>query len=209
MKIIGYKTFLVDAFRTNCMFVELLTGSGYEGLGEATVEWNEKAVAAAIEKLGEFLVDKDPFADVRASSPIPIVTGERYFEPERFTELITKRAVDILPPDVGHVGGMLEAQKIAAMAHARFLPVAPHNSTGPVMNAMPLHLAASIPNFCILEPIAVDVPWRKEIVRESLPFNNSEIKIPNVPRLGLELDEEACGHRLYIRRPIPNLMPIP
>jgi galactonate dehydratase len=367
MKITGYKTFLVDAFRANFIFVKLLTDSGYEGLGEATVEWNEKAVVAAIEELGEFLIGKDPFAtdalvstmhrnsywrtgvilrsalsgveaalldikgkalgvpvyellggkhrdsvscygngwfsgartaedfankaaeavnmgfrglkwdpfgaaylemdrparnraieiveavrsavgpdidlmieahgrlnvptaiamaramarfdprwfeepvppesidaiaDVRASSPIPIATGERYFEPERFMELITKRAVDILQPDVGHVGGMLEAQKIAAMAHARFLPVAPHNPTGPVMNAMTLHFAASIPNFCILETIAVDVPWRKEIVRESLLFSNSEIKIPNVPGLGLELDEEACARHPYIRHPI-------
>ena len=56
----------------------------------------------------------DALADVRASSPIAIATGERYFEPERFTELIAKRAVDILQPDVGHVGGMLEAKKIAA-----------------------------------------------------------------------------------------------
>src|SRR5262249_6894025 len=127
---------------------------------------------------------------------------ERYFEPERFMELITKRAVDILQPDVGHVGGMLEAQKIAAMAHARFLPVAPHNPTGPVMNAMTLQLAASIANFCILETIAIDVPGRREIVRESLVSSNSEIKIPDAPGLGLELDEEACARHPYIRHPI-------
>ena len=95
----------------------------------------------------------DALAEVRASSPMPIATGERYFEPERFMELIAKRAVDILQPDVGHVGGMLEAKKIAGMAHARFLPVAPHNPTGPVMNAMTLQLAAAIPNFSILETV--------------------------------------------------------
>lgn len=144
----------------------------------------------------------DALADVRANSPIAIATGERYFEPERFMELIAKRAVDILQPDVGHVGGMLEAQKIAAMAHARFLPVAPHNPTGPVMNAMTLQLAATIPNFCILETIAVDVPWRREIVRESLVFSNSEIRIPDRPGLGLELDEEACARHPYVRHPI-------
>ena len=109
----------------------------------------------------------DALAEVRAKSPIPIATGERYFEPERFLELINKRAVDVLQPDVGHVGGMLEAKKIAGLAHMRYLPVAPHNPTGPVMNAMTIHLAASIPNFHILETIAVDVPWRKEIVRET------------------------------------------
>ena len=87
----------------------------------------------------------DALAEVRANSPIPIATGERYFEPERFLELIYKRAVDILQPDVGHVGGMLEAKKIAALAHMRYLPVAPHNPTGPVMNAMTLHVAATHP----------------------------------------------------------------
>jgi galactonate dehydratase len=367
MKITGYKTFLVDAHRANFIFVKLLTDTGYEGLGEATAEWNEKAIVAALEELGEFLIGKDPFqtdhliqtmhrnsywrtgvilrsalsgmeaalldikgkalgvpvyellggkhrdvvacygngwfsgartaeeyarkaseavamgfkalkwdpfgaawlemdraarhrtieiveavraavgtgidlmievhgrlnvptaiamaralakydprwfeepvppesidalADVRANSPIPIATGERYFEPERFMELIQKRAVDILQPDVGHVGGILEAQKIAAMGHARFLPVAPHNPTGPVMNAMTMQLAATIPNFCILETIAVDVPWRKEIVRESLTFTNSEIRIPDVPGLGLELDEAACARHPYVRHPI-------
>jgi galactonate dehydratase len=367
MKITGYKTFLVDAHRTNFIFVKLQTDGGYEGLGEATAEWNEKAIVAALEELGEFLIGKDPFqtdylvqtmhrnsywrtgvilrsalsgmeaalldikgkalgvpvyellggkhrdvvacygngwfsgaktaedygrkaaeavamgfkalkwdpfgaaylemdraarhrtieiveavrnavgpgidlmievhgrlnvptaiamaralakfdprwfeepvppesidalADVRANSPIPIATGERYFEPERFMELIHKRAVDILQPDVGHVGGMLEAQKIAAMGHARFLPVAPHNPTGPVMNAMTMQLAATIPNFCILETIAVDVPWRKEIVREALTFTNSEIRIPDVPGLGLELNEEACARHPYKRHPI-------
>jgi galactonate dehydratase len=149
----------------------------------------------------------DALADVRANSPIAIATGERYFEPERFMELIVKRAVDILQPDVGHVGGMLEAQRIAAMAHARFLPVAPHNPTGPIMNAMTLQVAATIPNFCILETIAVDVPWRREIVRESLEFTNSEIRIPDQPGLGLELDEEACARHPYVRRPIRQFEP--
>jgi galactonate dehydratase len=144
----------------------------------------------------------DALADVRAGSPIPIATGERYCEPERFMELIQKRAVDILQPDIIHVGGMLEAQKIAAMGHARFLPVAPHNPTGPVANAMTLQVAASIPNFCVLETIAVDVPWRQEIVRESLLFSNNEIAIPSVPGLGLELDEAACARHPYVRHPI-------
>jgi galactonate dehydratase len=366
MKITGFKTFLVDAHRANFIFFKLYTDTGLEGLGEATAEWNERAIIAALEELGEFLIGKDPFAtdfliqtmhrnsywrtgvilrsalsgaeaalldikgkalgvpvyellggkhrdtvacygngwfsgaktaddfakkakeavamgfrglkwdpfgsaylemdrpsrnrtieiveavraavgpdidlmievhgrlnvptaiamaralarfdprwfeepvppesidalaDVRANSPIPIAAGERYFEPERFMELIYKNAVDILQPDVSHVGGMLEAQKIAAMAHARFLPVAPHNPTGPVVNAMTLHFAATIPNFCILETISVDVPWRKEIVRESLSFTNGAITIPAVPGLGLELDEAACLRHPYQRHP--------
>jgi L-alanine-DL-glutamate epimerase-like enolase superfamily enzyme len=62
MKITGFKTFLVDAHRANYIFVKLQTDSGIEGLGESTVEWNEKAVVAALEELGEFLIGRDPFA---------------------------------------------------------------------------------------------------------------------------------------------------
>ena len=53
----------------------------------------------------------DALADVRANSPIPIAAGERYFEPERFLELIYEKAVDILQPDVGHVGGCWKRRK--------------------------------------------------------------------------------------------------
>ena len=62
MRITGFRTFLVDAYRTNFIFFKLYTDAGVEGLGEATVEWNEKAVVAALEEVGEFLIGKDPFA---------------------------------------------------------------------------------------------------------------------------------------------------
>ena len=109
----------------------------------------------------------DALADVRAKSPVPIAAGERLFEPERFLELIQKRAADILQPDVCHLGGMFATKLVAGMAHTRFLPIAPHNPTGPVMNAMTMHLAAAIPNFSIFETVSIDVPWRKELVKEN------------------------------------------
>ncbi|MBI1775296.1 MAG: mandelate racemase/muconate lactonizing enzyme family protein [Proteobacteria bacterium] len=139
----------------------------------------------------------DALAEVRAMSSVAIAAGERYYEPERFLELIVKRAVDILQPDVGHVGGLLETKKIAGLAHMRFLPVAPHNPTGPVMNAMTIHLAASIPNLSILETIAVDVPRRRELVRENLEMRDGEIVVPNASGLGVELDEAACAMHPY------------
>lgn len=144
----------------------------------------------------------DALADVRANSPIPIATGERLYEPARFLELIVKRAADILQPDVGHVGGMMEAKKIAGLAHMRYLPVAPHNPTGPV-NAMTLQLAASVPNLLVLETIAVDVPWRAEIVREDLTFTAGDIEIPSRPGLGVELDEAACLQHPHRTHAIP------
>src|SRR5689334_12961382 len=120
----------------------------------------------------------DALADVRAKSPVPIAAGERWFEPDRFLEAIEKRAGDILQPDVCHLGGMFETKKVAGLAHTRYLPVAPHNPTGPVMNAMTLHLAAAIPNFFIFETVSIDVPWRKELVRESLRFEGGDLLVP-------------------------------
>ncbi|MBL8837642.1 MAG: mandelate racemase/muconate lactonizing enzyme family protein [Alphaproteobacteria bacterium] len=145
----------------------------------------------------------DALADVRAKSAIPIAAGERYFEPERFAELIAKRAVDILQPDVGHLGGMFETKKVAGMAHTRFLPVAPHNPTGPVMNAMTLHLAASIPNFSIFETVMIDVPWRRELVSESLEFRDGHLMVPTAPGLGVALNEDACAKFPYEPTDLP------
>jgi galactonate dehydratase len=145
----------------------------------------------------------DALADVRANSPVPIAAGERYFEPERFSELIAKRAVDILQPDVGHLGGMFETKKVAGMAHTRFLPVAPHNPTGPVMNAMTLHLSAAIPNFSIFETVMIDVPWRRELVQETLEFRDGHLMVPTTPGLGVVLNEAACAKFPYQPTDLP------
>jgi galactonate dehydratase len=145
----------------------------------------------------------DALAEVRAKSPVPIAAGERLFEPERFLELITKQGADILQPDVCHLGGMLETKKVAGLAHMRFLPVAPHNPTGPVMNAMTLHLAAAIPNFMIFETVSIDVPWRKELVKENLAFRDGELMVPTVPGLGVELNEGACAKFPYQPYDVP------
>ena len=88
----------------------------------------------------------DALAEVRAASPVPIAAGERLLRAaSAFCELIQKRAADILQPDVVHVGGPSALKAVAAMAHARMLPIAPHNPTGPVTNAMTLHTAARHP----------------------------------------------------------------
>ncbi len=134
-------------------------------------------------------------ADVRARTRIPVATGERYYEVQRFIELINAGAVDYLQPDVTHVGGLGEAKKIAAFAHAHYLPICPHNPLGPVANAMTLHLAAATPNFAWLETMVSDVPWRSEIVREDCIIEAGEMLVPQGPGLGVDIDVEACAKR--------------
>jgi galactonate dehydratase len=139
----------------------------------------------------------DALADVRAASPVPIAAGERWFEPGRFIEALARKAVDILQPDVSHAGGLAETKRVAHLAHSYMIPVAPHNPVGPVMNAMTLHLSVAIPNFSVFETVALDVPWRKELVRETLQFEDGALLAPTAPGLGVELIEEACARYPY------------
>jgi galactonate dehydratase len=131
-------------------------------------------------------------ADVRARSPVPIATGERYYEPQRFHELMAARAVDYLQPDVTHVGGLGAARQIALAAHAQYLPIAPHNPLGPIANAMTLHLAAATPNFAWLETMVSDVPWRGEVVQESCIIEQGAMLVSHAPGLGIDINEAAC-----------------
>ena len=145
----------------------------------------------------------DALVDVRAHSPVPIAAGERWFEPGKFLEALSKKAVDILQPDVSHAGGMGETKRISHMAHHHLIPVAPHNPVGPVMNAMTLHMSVAVPNFSIFETVSVDVPWRKELVNETLQFEDGAILAPTAPGLGVELIEEACARYPYAPYNVP------
>ncbi len=145
----------------------------------------------------------EALADVRAVSPVPIAAGERWYEPGRFREALERRAVDVLQPDVSHAGGLGETKRVAHLAHTHLIPVAPHNPVGPVMNAMTLHLAVAIPNLMVFETVSIDVPWRKELVRETLVFEDGAILAPTAPGLGVELIEEACARFPYAPYDVP------
>ena len=91
----------------------------------------------------------------------------------------------------------MELKKIAATAESYYIPFAPHNPSGPVANAATLQLAATCPNFCILEIMYSDVEWRKDVTNESLHYANGRIAIPDRPGLGIEIDEAACTAHPY------------
>ena len=101
----------------------------------------------------------DAMADIRRTARIPIATGERLFTRYPFKELLVKEAVDVIQADVGNAGGILEVYKIAAMAEAFYVTMAPHNPWSPLSTAISLHLDAVIPNFLIQEiPTALAPP---------------------------------------------------
>ena len=118
----------------------------------------------------------DLLAEVKRNTECPIAAGERLYTQADFYRLIALRGVDVVQMDLAHCGGILAAKKIAAMADAQDLRVAPHCSIGPVALAACLHFDVSTPNFLIQEAFAeFDVPWRNELVGGWNPVRNGEL----------------------------------
>ena len=137
----------------------------------------------------------DALAEVCRAVRVPIATGERLATRHQFREVLEKRAAHVIQPDLCHCGGLLEAKKIAAMAEAYYVGVAPHNPLGPIANAVALHFDLSTPNFLIQEDMLADVPWRQDVVKHSLRSEGGYWMPPDAPGLGIEVDEaQAAKH---------------
>ncbi len=110
-----------------------------------------------------------------------------------FTELMEKRAVDIIQPDFQKTGGLGEAKKIANLADAYYIPVAPHCVVSPVGLMSSVHACASFPNFLALEWHWVNRPelW-KNWVKEGEIIHNGFVTVPDRPGLGVEMDDEVA-----------------
>lgn len=134
---------------------------------------------------------------VRDKSPVAIAAGERLYTRWDYRRFFDLMPADYIQPDISHAGGIMELKKIAAEAECRYIPFAPHNPSGPVANAATLQLAASCPNFEILEIMYSDVEWRKDIVNEALHYEDGYITVPDKPGLGIEINEEECAKHPY------------
>lgn len=134
---------------------------------------------------------------VRDKSPVAISAGERLYSRWDYRRFFDLMPADYIQPDISHAGGIMELKKIAAEAECRYIPFAPHNPSGPVANAATLQLAATCPNFCILEIMYSDVTWRKDVTDEDLTYADGFMTIPDKPGLGIELNEEECLKHPY------------
>ena len=136
--------------------------------------------------------DVEALARVARAIEIPVATGERLCTKFAFQELLRRQAVDIVQPDLCHAGGLTEVKKIAALAEASYVQVAPHNASGPIGTAAAVQLDATIPNFLIQEFFVVQAPWIEEVVAGGPRVEGGEIVVPDRPGLGVELHEEAA-----------------
>jgi galactonate dehydratase len=142
----------------------------------------------------------EALAKVAAHINIPIATGERLYTRFEFRRILELGAVDVVQPDLCNCGGILEGKKIAAMAEAYYAYCAPHNPLSPISTAVAVQLDACIPNFLIQEYLSDTKPFRepaesfarKELLIDSpLKVENSYIKVPTKPGLGIEVNEEV------------------
>jgi galactonate dehydratase len=132
-------------------------------------------------------------AEITRKTRVPIATGERLVDRKEFEEVFRLRAVHIAQPDICHVGGLMEAKKIAAMADTAGIGVAPHNPLGPIAGASALHFAVSTPNFVIQEEMSGAVPWYDDVVRGPIRRVDGHWQVPTAPGLGVEVDEAVAA----------------
>jgi D-galactarolactone cycloisomerase len=136
--------------------------------------------------------DIDGSASVAAALATPIAGYETEIGLYGFRELITRGAVDIVQPDLAWAGGFSECRRIAALAQAHHLMVAPHSFAGAVLLVASLHFIAAIPNGLVLEFDQNPNPLRDELLKAPIAIDaEGMIGLPERPGLGIELDRGA------------------
>jgi galactonate dehydratase len=141
-------------------------------------------------------------AELARRTWVPLAAGERLTLRKPFHELLELGAVSVLQPDLVHCGGLGEARRIAAIGELYGAVLAPHSSTGPIGHAASVHLGFATPNFVIQETWRADVPWRFEVLSESLELDGGVAKLPTKPGLGVEVDEREAAKHPFQQEPL-------
>ena len=150
----------------------------------------------------------DPFdivalAKIAAKVAIPVAVGERIYTRHGFRKVFEAQAADIVQPDVGNTGGIMEVKKIAAMAEAYNMRVAPHNCGGSLSTAASLQVSACIANFTTLEiyPYFPERPGYVQLLEDApeARIRNGLLDMPLVPGLGATLARDRMQPFLWAR----------
>ena len=147
----------------------------------------------------------DSMALVASKTSIPIATGERLSTKYEFAKVIEKKAASIIQFNLGRVGGILEAKKIAAIAEAHGVQIAPHLYCGPIVGAANIQIATCIPNFLILESIKKMDGFYAEILTKPIQWDQGYVIPSKEPGLGVEINENIArkypykGEKLHLQ----------
>lgn len=140
----------------------------------------------------------DALAQVRRSSSTVICAGENHYTRFEFLEMFTRKAVDVIMPDLAKAGGIAEGKRIADLADAHYIPIAPHNVSSPMGMMAACHVMASVPNFLLLEFHARDIPWWQEMCDSETPcIDNGFMAVSERPGVGIELNDKVAQTLLW------------
>ena len=163
-----------------------------------------RQLARALEPLKPLFIEEpllsehiEGLAQLAAQTSIPIALGERLYSRWDFKPFLERGIVDIVQPDLAHAGGISEVRRIAAMAEAYDVALAPHCPLGPIALAACLQVAAATPNFAI-EEMSLGIHYNREgadlltYLAEPGVFDvaDGHVAVPTGPGLGIALDEE-------------------
>ena len=148
---------------------------------------------------------KESFRLIRQHSTTPLAMGELFHSKWECLPLLTEQLIDYIRCDLGHIGGITEAKKIAAIAECYYIQTAWHGpgDIGPSMHAANVHLDVSLANFGVQEMVAFP-----DAVHEVLPgaptFANGYLNVSDAPGLGVDIDEKAAARYPYERAYLPT-----
>jgi L-alanine-DL-glutamate epimerase-like enolase superfamily enzyme len=134
----------------------------------------------------------EQMALVARATTIPIATGERLTTKYEFARVLSTGAANILQMNLGRVGGILEAKKVAALAEVHYAQIAPHLYCGPIVGAANIQIATCSPNFLILESIQRWGGFHAQLLKKPIVWEDGYVIPSTAPGLGVELNEAVA-----------------
>ncbi len=136
---------------------------------------------------------------VREKVEVPISIGERLHTRWEFVQVFENKLADYIMPDVTWTGGITELKKISAQAETYYIPVSPHDASGPINVLAGAHVMMTVPNFYRVETANADLTKYNEFIQAPLDNSNGTLKMPDAPGLGIEFNMDYMNaHRLQL-----------
>ena len=150
-------------------------------LAEYQIEWFEEPVP--VESL-------DALRQVKTQISVPICVGERLHTRYEFLPVLKEGLAEYIMPDVTWTGGITELRKISNLAETFYVPVAPHDASGPINVLAGSHVMATVPNFYKLEMMREDLMAYDRFIDPGLDIRQGSLYLSERPGLGIEMDED-------------------
>ncbi|MGB1749642.1 MAG: mandelate racemase/muconate lactonizing enzyme family protein [Dehalococcoidia bacterium] len=127
-------------------------------------------------------------SQVREKVNVPISVGERLHTRWEFVPIFENELADFVMPDVTWTGGITELKKISTQAESYYIPVSPHDASGPINVLAGAHVMLTVPNFYRIETSNADLSTYNQFIETPLDNSGGSLKVPNMPGLGIEMN---------------------